>query len=162
MNVLLADPNTDTEQRRRLYASDGAHELAHQWFGDLVTLAWWDDTWLNEAFATWTSSKILAEWKPEWKTRVGDLNAKFGAMSQDSLVTTRKIHQEILINDDISDAFDGITYEEVGELSGSSEVWLGWKNSKRRYQLFEALCVQEQSSRRRFSGRNRPDRSAAG
>ena len=100
-----AEPATDTEQRRRAYASVAAHELAHQWFGDLVTLAWWDDTWLNEAFATWTSSKILAEWKPEWKSRLSDLSAKFGAMSEDGLVTTRKIRQEILTKDDISNAF---------------------------------------------------------
>lgn len=126
-NILLADPATDTEQRRRLYASDGAHELAHQWFGDLVTLAWWDDTWLNEAFATWTSSKILAEWKPEWKTRLGDLNAKFGAMSEDSLVSTRKIHQEILTNDDISNAFDDITYEKGAAVIRMFEVWTGEK-----------------------------------
>jgi alanyl aminopeptidase len=126
-NILLADPATDTEQRRRGYASDGAHELAHQWFGDLVTLAWWDDTWLNEAFATWTSSKILAEWKPEWKTRVGDLNAKFGAMSEDSLVTTRKIRQEILTNDDISNAFDDITYEKGAAVIRMFEVWAGEK-----------------------------------
>jgi alanyl aminopeptidase len=126
-NVLLADPATDTEQRRRLYASDGAHELAHQWFGDLVTLAWWDDTWLNEAFATWTSSKILAEWKPEWRTRIGDLNAKFGAMGEDSLVTTRKIRQEILTNDDISNAFDNITYEKGAAVIRMFEVWAGEK-----------------------------------
>jgi alanyl aminopeptidase len=126
-NILLADPATDTEQRRRLYASDGAHELAHQWFGDLVTLAWWDDTWLNEAFATWTSSKILAEWKPEWKTRLGDLNAKFGAMAEDSLVTTRKIRQEILTNDDISNAFDNITYEKGAAVIRMFEVWTGEK-----------------------------------
>jgi alanyl aminopeptidase len=126
-NILLADPATDTEQRRRGYASDGAHELAHQWFGDLVTLAWWDDTWLNEAFATWTSSKILAEWKPEWNTRVGDLNAKFGAMGEDSLVTTRKIRQEILTNDDISDAFDNITYEKGAAVIRMFEVWAGEK-----------------------------------
>jgi len=126
-NVLLADPATDTEQRRRLYASDGAHELAHQWFGDLVTLAWWDDTWLNEAFATWMSSKILAEWKPEWKTRIGDLNAKFGAMGEDSLVTTRKIRQEILTNDDISNAFDDITYEKGAAVIRMFEVWTGEK-----------------------------------
>jgi cytosol alanyl aminopeptidase len=126
-NILLANPATDTEQRRRLYASDGAHELAHQWFGDLVTLAWWDDTWLNEAFATWTSSKILAEWKPEWKTRIGDLGAKFGAMSDDSLITTRKIHQEILTNDDISNAFDNITYEKGAAVIRMFEVWTGEK-----------------------------------
>ena len=126
-NILLADPATDTEQRRRLYASDGAHELAHQWFGDLVTLAWWDDTWLNEAFATWTSSKILAEWKPEWKTRLSDLGAKFGAMGEDSLVTTRKIRQEILTNDDISNAFDNITYEKGAAVIRMFEVWAGEK-----------------------------------
>ncbi|MGA3203972.1 MAG: M1 family aminopeptidase, partial [Bryobacteraceae bacterium] len=126
-NILLADPATDTEQRRRLYASDGAHELAHQWFGDLVTLAWWDDTWLNEAFATWASSKILAEWKPEWKTRLGDLSPKFGAMVEDSLVTTRKIRQEIETNDDISNAFDDITYEKGAAVIRMFEVWTGEK-----------------------------------
>jgi alanyl aminopeptidase len=126
-NILLADPATDTEQRHRLYASISAHELAHQWFGDLVTLAWWDDTWLNEAFATWTSSKILAEWKPEWKTRLGDLSPKFGAMGEDSLVTTRKIRQEIETNDDISNAFDNITYEKGAAVIRMFEVWAGEK-----------------------------------
>jgi alanyl aminopeptidase len=124
-SILLADPTTDSEQRRRLYASIEAHELAHQWFGDLVTLAWWDDTWLNEAFATWTASKILAEWKPEWKSRLGDLAPKFGAMSVDSLVTTRKIRQEILTNDDISNAFDDITYEKGAAVIRMFEVWTG-------------------------------------
>ncbi len=92
-----------------------------------MTLAWWDDTWLNEAFATWTSSKILAEWKPEWKTRLADLSPKFGAMGEDSLVTTRKIHQEILTNDDISNAFDGITYEKGAAVIRMFEVWAGEK-----------------------------------
>jgi len=126
-NILLADPAIDTEQRRRLYAGVAAHELAHQWFGDLVTLAWWDDTWLNEAFATWTSSKILAEWKPEWKSRLSDLSPKFGAMAEDSLVTTRKIRQEILTNDDISNAFDNITYEKGAAVIRMFEVWTGEK-----------------------------------
>jgi len=130
-NILIADPATDTENRRREYASVGAHELAHQWFGDLVTLSWWDDTWLNEAFATWTSSKILAEWKPEWKTRLGDLSAKFGAMGEDSLVSTRKIRQEILTNDDISNAFDGITYEKGAAVIRMFEIWTGEKQFQR-------------------------------
>jgi alanyl aminopeptidase len=126
-SILLADPATDTEQRHRLYASTGAHELAHQWFGDLVTLTWWDDTWLNEAFATWTASKILAEWKPEWRARLDDLSPKFGAMRKDSLVTTRKIRQEILTNDDISNAFDNITYEKGAAVIRMFEVWTGEK-----------------------------------
>jgi cytosol alanyl aminopeptidase len=64
---LLAKPATDSIARQRQYASVSAHELAHQWVGDLVTMAWWNDLWLNEAFATWMEQKILAEWKPEWK-----------------------------------------------------------------------------------------------
>lgn len=123
--IILSDPALDTTRRQREYASVAAHELAHQWFGDLVTLAWWDDTWLNEAFATWTSSKILAEWKPEWNTRLDDLTPKFGAMREDSLVTTRRIHQPIETLDDISNAFDNITYEKGAAVIRMFEVWVG-------------------------------------
>ncbi len=126
-NLILADPAIDTEQRQRTYASVAAHELAHQWFGDLVTLAWWDDTWLNEAFATWTSAKIIAEWKPEWHSRLSDLNGKFGAMGKDSLVAARKIRQPIKSKDDISNAFDGITYQKGASVIRMFESWVGEK-----------------------------------
>jgi cytosol alanyl aminopeptidase len=125
--LILADPAIDTEQRQRTYASVAAHELAHQWFGDLVTLAWWDDTWLNEAFATWTSAKIIAEWKPEWRSRLSDLNGKFGAMGEDSLVAARKIRQPIESKDDISNAFDGITYQKGASVIRMFESWVGEK-----------------------------------
>jgi len=125
--LILSDPAIDTEQRQRTYASVAAHELAHQWFGDLVTLAWWDDTWLNEAFATWTSEKIIAEWKPEWHSRLGDLNGKFGAMNEDSLVAARKIRQPIVTKDDISNAFDGITYQKGASVIRMFESWVGEK-----------------------------------
>jgi cytosol alanyl aminopeptidase len=123
--LILSDPALDTPARQREYASVAAHELAHQWFGDLVTMKWWDDTWLNEAFATWTSSKILAEWKPEWKTRLDDLGSKFGAMTQDSLVSTRQIRQPIESMDDISNAFDDITYEKGSAVIRMFESWVG-------------------------------------
>ena len=126
-NLILSDPAIDTEQRQRTYAGVAAHELAHQWFGDLVTLAWWDDTWLNEAFATWTSAKILAEWKPEWQSRLSDLDGKFGAMGEDSLVAARKIRQPILTKDDISNAFDGITYQKGASVIRMFESWVGEK-----------------------------------
>jgi alanyl aminopeptidase len=125
--LILGDPATDTETRRRLYASVAAHEMAHQWFGDLVTLNWWDDTWLNEAFATWTSSKILAEWKPGWNTRLDDLRGKFSAMHDDSLVSARQIRQPITSKDDISNAFDGITYEKGAAVIRMFELWAGEK-----------------------------------
>jgi alanyl aminopeptidase len=128
-NVILCDPAIDTISRQRLYASVAAHELAHQWFGDLVTTAWWDDIWLNEAFATWTSSKILAGWKPEWNSRLSDLDGgrhtKFGVMRSDSLVTARQIRQPIASKDDISNAFDGITYAKGSAVIRMFESWMG-------------------------------------
>ena len=123
--ILLADPATDSISRQRTYASDAAHELAHQWFGDLVTTTWWDDIWLNEAFATWMSSRILADWQPDWNTRLTDLQPKFGAMTADSLVTARQIHQPILSMDDVANAFDGITYEKGSAVIRMFEAWVG-------------------------------------
>ncbi|MGD0048869.1 MAG: M1 family metallopeptidase [Bryobacteraceae bacterium] len=123
--ILLADPATDSINRQREYASVAAHELAHQWSGDLVTTAWWNDIWLNEAFATWMSSRILAEWQPDWNTRLSDLQSKFGAMESDSLVTARQIRQPIEAKDDVANAFDGITYEKGAAVIRMFEVWTG-------------------------------------
>ncbi|MGO9011932.1 MAG: M1 family metallopeptidase [Bryobacteraceae bacterium] len=123
--ILLADPAHDSIRRQRGYASDAAHELAHQWFGDLVTTAWWNDIWLNEAFATWMSDKILAEWQPDWNTRLTDLQSKFGAMRSDSLVTARQIRQPIETEDDVANAFDSITYEKGAAVIRMFEVWTG-------------------------------------
>ncbi len=123
--ILLADPASDSINRQRGYASDAAHELAHQWFGDLVTTAWWDDIWLNEAFATWMSSKILAEWHPDWNSRLTDLRSKFGAMDADSLVTARQIRQPIESKDDVANVFDSITYEKGASVIRMFEVWTG-------------------------------------
>jgi alanyl aminopeptidase len=123
--ILLANPERDTVARQRECASVEAHELAHQWVGDLVTTAWWNDIWLNEAFATWMEQKILAEWKPEWHTRVEDVNSKLGAEAEDSLVSARKIRQEIKTKDDISNAFDAITYQKGAAVIGMFENWVG-------------------------------------
>lgn len=123
--IILARPDRDTEGRRREYASVAAHELAHQWFGDLVTTAWWNDIWLNEAFATWMERKILAEWKPEWNTRVEDVRSTLMAEMDDSLVSARKIRQEIRSKDDISNAFDSITYQKGAAVIGMFEAWVG-------------------------------------
>ncbi len=123
--IILAKPASDTIRRQREYASVAAHELAHQWFGDLVTTAWWNDIWLNEAFATWMEQKLLAEWKPEWKTRVDDVDSKLGAEAEDSLISARKIRQEIKTKDDISNAFDSITYQKGAAVIGMFENWIG-------------------------------------
>lgn len=123
--IILARPSVDTTGRQREYVSTAAHELAHQWFGDLVTTAWWNDIWLNEAFATWMEEKFVREWKPEWKTDVNDVNAKLGAEGEDSLVSARKIRQEIVTKDDINNAFDDITYQKGAAVISMFENWVG-------------------------------------
>ncbi|MBV9266135.1 MAG: hypothetical protein JO061_08205, partial [Acidobacteriaceae bacterium] len=135
--LILANPERDTETRRREYASVAAHELAHQWFGDLVTTAWWNDIWLNEAFATWMEQKILAEWKPEWKTRVEDvMESKIRAEQSDSLVTARKVRQEIKSKDDISNAFDEITYQKGASVIRMFETWTGPEQFRKGVQSY--------------------------
>jgi len=110
--LLLTKPADMTRDRQQSYASVAAHELAHMWFGDYVTLAWWDDTWLNEAFATWAGEKILAQWKPAWEVEVDNAASKNGVMGQDSLDTARAVRNPIEDVGDIEDSFDGITYQK--------------------------------------------------
>ena len=133
-----------------------AHELAHQWFGDLVTTAWWDDIWLNEAFATWMEQKMIAEWKPEWKTRVGDVGAKLGAEDEDSLVRARKIRQPIETKDDISNAFDGITYQKGAAVIGMFENWMGPENFRKGVQSYLKQYAFRTPRRATFSIRSVP------
>lgn len=102
-----------------------AHELAHQWFGDLVTTAWWDDIWLNEGFASWMANKIVNQYHPEWKMDIGELNSYQRAMDTDALVSSRKVRQPILSNDDIANAFDGITYDKGSALLNMFEMYMG-------------------------------------
>ena len=122
---LLADPATETIDHKRELAGICAHEMSHQWFGDLVTTAWWNDTWLNEAFATWMERKIPGEWKPEWHLDVSEVNARLGAMRGDELASAREIRQPIESNDDIANAFDDITYEKGAAVIEMFEHWIG-------------------------------------
>src|SRR5204862_2895250 len=110
--------------------------LAHQWFGDFVTTAWWDAIWLNEAFATWMERKLVAEWQPEWHTRVGDIGDTMMAEQDDSLISVRKIRQEILSKDDINNAFDGITYQKGASVIGMFENWMGPEEFRKGVQSY--------------------------
>ncbi len=104
-----------------------AHELAHMWTGDTVTMAWWDDLWLNEAFATWMQGKVTEQVHPEYRADLARVRGAQGAMSGDSLVTTRKIRQPIENNGDIETAFDGITYQKGASVLGMFEGFVGDK-----------------------------------
>jgi alanyl aminopeptidase len=122
-NILLAD-NASFEQLRG-FGGIHAHELAHQWFGDLVTPRWWDDIWLNEAFATWMGNKAAHAWQPSLRMDLVPSLQTPPAMDQDSRISARRIRNPVDRNDDIGGAFDGITYLKGGAVLGMFETWLG-------------------------------------
>jgi alanyl aminopeptidase len=122
--LLLDKDNASTEQKRGFYLVM-AHELAHQWFGNLVSVPWWNDLWLNEAFATWLSYKIVDELKPEFKVGKKLLARAHEAMENDSLEGARKIREPIVSSNDIHSAFDNITYDKGGALLNNLESFLG-------------------------------------
>ena len=124
-SIIAVKPENDTLNRQREWVSVAAHELAHQWFGDLVTTAWWDDIWLNEGFASWMANKIVNEYHPEWNMNISELNASQGAMENDALVSARRVRQPIESNDDIANAFDGITYSKGSALLNMFESYMG-------------------------------------
>ncbi len=124
-SLLLAKPGQDTLNRRRACASVVAHEMAHQWFGDLVTTEWWDDIWLNEAFATWMADKMIEEWRPEWHADIDRVESRLYAMNLDSLVSARRIRQPIESESDIANAFDGITYQKGAAVIRMFEQYTG-------------------------------------
>lgn len=107
-----------------------AHELAHQWFGDVVTMPWWDDLWLNESFATWMQSKITQKLHPEFNADLERIADTTDAMKSDSLVSVRRIRQPILSNADIQTAFDGITYQKGAAVLNMFESYLGEEKFK--------------------------------
>lgn len=124
-SIILAKPDQDTPERQRSWVWVAAHELAHQWSGDLVTNAWWDDTWLNEGFANWMADKIADEYHPEWRWPVGQVNNTQGAMNNDALVSARRVRQSIESPDDIANAFDQITYDKGDALLYMFEAYMG-------------------------------------
>ncbi len=123
--LLLLDPEHAPEGQRRAFAYVMAHELAHQWFGNLVTMPWWDDIWLNEAFATWMGNKVMRHVHPEYHADVGMVESVHGAMGNDSLTSARQIRQPIETNHDIRNAFDSITYRKGGGVLEMFERWIG-------------------------------------
>jgi aminopeptidase N/puromycin-sensitive aminopeptidase len=102
-----------------------AHEMAHMWFGDLVTMQWWDDIWLNEGFATWMESKAVGVWKPEWHMDEDDVRDTADTLNVDSLKNTRPIHQAAETPAQIEELFDGIAYGKAASVLRMLETYLG-------------------------------------
>jgi alanyl aminopeptidase len=123
-DTLLTRPEDRTPARDEAYASVAAHEIAHQWFGDEVTIAWWDDTWLKESFASWMAAKLVAQLEPAWQGDLAMVGARAAVMATDSLENARTIRQPIDSANDITNAFDGITYDKGQAVLTMMERWL--------------------------------------
>jgi len=144
--ALLFDPaNSSAATRQRVYEVI-AHEVAHQWFGDLVTMAWWDNLWLNEGFASWMGTKCTARFNPQWEVwlekgtprdptrRIGI--AKEQAMEGDARATTHPIQQKVATEAEANSAFDDITYKKGQSFLRMLESFLGeepFRDGIRRY-----------------------------
>ncbi len=107
---LVFDEKSGSMHARMRVTGIIAHEMAHMWFGDLVTMKWWDDLWLNEAFATWMASKAVDQLKPEWHQWDDFAMARIEALETDSLASAKAIHTPVVNASQANEMFDGITY----------------------------------------------------
>ncbi|HEY2168350.1 MAG TPA: M1 family metallopeptidase [Candidatus Angelobacter sp.] len=123
--ALLMDEKTASVFSKQGHATVVAHEIAHQWFGDLVTAAWWDDIWLNEGFATWMERKPIRAWHPEWHLEDDEAATAQRIIGQDSLSAARAIHGDPRTSAEIKEMFDGITYQKGGAVLGMLESYVG-------------------------------------
>jgi aminopeptidase N len=104
--LLLVDPETATLSEKKRAAEVICHELAHMWYGDLVTMAWWDDLWLNEAFATWMAFQVVDAWKPEWKMWNDFQHHRAAALGLDALAETHPIYMKVRTPSEATQNFD--------------------------------------------------------
>ena len=124
-DLLLVDEKTISVDAKQQVALNIAHEMAHLWFGDLVTMQWWDDIWLNEAFAEWMSTKAVDLLEPAWQYHNQFTLEREQSMLSDSLRATQPIHAEIKDADQIDQVFDEITYEKGAAVLYMLEGFLG-------------------------------------
>lgn len=134
--ALLQDANSSTRSRK-LVSEIVAHEIAHQWFGNLVTMKWWNDIWLNESFATFVASKVVDSIHPEW--RLWDdflIDQTAGAMGRDCLKNTHPIEVPVNLPDEIEQVFDAISYGKGASILRMIEAYIGketFQDGIRRY-----------------------------
>ena len=132
--IILLDKDAPLSQQRD-FGMVVAHEIAHQWFGNLVTPRWWDDLWLNESFAEWMGHRIANEWRPDIGTRPAQIDEALTAMDGDSRAVGRPIRQPIATTDQIGAAFDNITYSKGGHVIGMFERFIGSEPFQRGVRL---------------------------
>src|ERR1700722_18973259 len=122
---LLVDPKTAPFRSQRNASLAIVHEMAHQWFGDLVTMQWWDNIWLNEGFATWMETKCVAAMHPEWNIPQYVVTDQERTLNYDAQPTTRAIRARADTPEEIDQMFDLIAYNKAGAVLGMVENYLG-------------------------------------
>jgi aminopeptidase N len=123
--ALLFDPATSSQATKEGVFGTVAHEIAHQWFGNLVTMAWWDNLWLNEGFASWMGTKCTDHFNPGWQIWLRAHASKEGVMESDARRSTHAIQQPVLSESAATDAFDNITYSKGQAFIRMLETYLG-------------------------------------
>lgn len=134
-NLLVDEQNGSLDAKQQV-AINVAHEMAHMWFGDLVTMNWWDDLWLNEAFAEWLSTKTVDKLRPDWHYWNQFAQERDQSMLSDSLKATRAVHFDVSKPNQIAQMFDEITYEKGASILRMLETYVGddkFRNGIRSY-----------------------------
>jgi aminopeptidase N len=122
---LLVEPDRVPEARLAEVAETISHEVAHQWLGDIVTMRWWDDLWLNEGLATWIASKPVAAWKPSWHLELAREASASEAMRFDAFRSARAVRSPVATEAEIEEAFDAMAYDKAAAVLGMIEAWIG-------------------------------------
>lgn len=120
--AVLVDEQVSSESDRQGAFGTIAHEMAHQWFGDLVTMSWWDDIWLNEGFASWMDAKATSHFHPEWSNALQEMGSRDGAMNLDARAATHPVVQPVA--DARDTAFDTISYQKGQAVISMIEAWV--------------------------------------
>jgi aminopeptidase N len=134
--ALLFEPGRTPRSQLARIQNLVAHEIAHQWFGNRVTMAWWDDLWLNEGFASWLAARTTARLQPSWQTELADRHWREEALHDDALPGTHAVYTPVANEAQALALFDNITYSKGEAFIGMLESWLGddaFRDGLRRY-----------------------------
>jgi aminopeptidase N/puromycin-sensitive aminopeptidase len=150
--ALLIDPKTASIDAEKEIALTVAHEMAHQWFGDLVTMQWWNNIWLNEGFATWMENKPVAAMHPEWNIDQYVVSGVDNALNLDAQPTTRAIRAKADTPGDISQMFDGISYGKASDVLLTVENYVGEETFRQGVHNYLAAHVYANATAEDFWG----------
>ena len=135
-SAVLVDPAISTQADAHRVFSIAAHEIAHQWFGNLVTMQWWDDLWLNEGFASWMEGRTTTKLHPEWNNQLSGVAVREEAMARDAVASTHPVVQHVETVEQANQAFDSITYQKGESVINMLENYVGsdaWRTGVRAY-----------------------------